>query len=125
MGKEPEEDGIGGIVSNINDFWTDNFSWDYGRFSPKNILVPTDQKLKHDEERKLQEKQSTVEDDITEMTDAYDEMYNEINYDDHFMHIHMDNMEADASQKSPVLSPQVALMSDSLSPPPPVPLQLL
>ena len=33
------------------------------------------------------------------MNDAYDEMYNEINYDDHFMHIHMDNMEADASQK--------------------------
>ena len=28
---EPNEDGIGGIVTDINDFWTDNFSWDYGR----------------------------------------------------------------------------------------------
>ena len=93
----------------MTDIWTDNFSWDYGRlatisttvimtscphvvrFSPKNILVPSDEKVRRDEERKLQEK-SEQEDADT----LYDEVFDSANYDDHYMHIHM---KADSSQK--------------------------
>ena len=76
----------------MNDVWTDNFSWDYGRFSPKNIIVPSDDRLRYDEEKKLKERGEEVE----EEEDIYDEIYSpEINYDDHFMNLHM---ETDASQ---------------------------
>ena len=53
--------------------------------------MPSDEKVRRDEERKLQEK-SEQEDADT----IYDEVFDSANYDDHYMHIHM---KADSSQK--------------------------
>ena len=71
--------------------WTFVSNCNVARFSPKNILVPSDEKVRRDEERKLQEK-SEQEDADT----IYDEVFDSANYDDHYMHIHM---KADSSQK--------------------------
>ena len=60
---QTKEETEGGFFNSVNNFWTDNFSWDYGKFSPKNILVPSDQKLQRDKERKgegLEEKTDNV-----------------------------------------------------------------
>jgi len=127
--EETKEETEGGFFNSVNNFWTDNFSWDYGKFSPKNILVPSDQKLQRDKERKgegLEEKTDNVgnlENEVFNEDFGYEDAYDYPNYHDNYLHVHM---KADSSQKTAsVLTPRVALMSDSMSPPPPPPLQLL
>ena len=93
LARASDESSIGGLVTTVNDFWTDNFSWDYGRFSPKNILVPTDEKVQRDEE-KLLEKNAAIDEDVDES--LYDEIFNNVDYEDHFKHM---QMETDSSQK--------------------------
>ena len=93
LARASDESSIGGLVTTVTDFWTDNFSWDYGRFSPKNILVPTDEKVQRDEE-KLLEKNAAIDEDVDES--LYDEIFNNVDYEDHFKHM---QMETDSSQK--------------------------
>eukprot|EP00090_Calanus_glacialis_P042652 TRINITY_DN75618_c0_g1_i1.p1 TRINITY_DN75618_c0_g1~~TRINITY_DN75618_c0_g1_i1.p1 ORF type:complete len:320 (-),score=81.58 TRINITY_DN75618_c0_g1_i1:55-906(-) len=48
-----EEIGFGTILNKVSSFWNDNFSWEAGKFSPKNILESKKAEVEGREERQL------------------------------------------------------------------------
>ena len=67
------------------------------RFSPKNIIVPSDDKVKRDEKmKKKAEEKATKE----SKEDVYDEVFDLDHDDEYYGHLHDDAyMSADASEK--------------------------
>ena len=48
-----EEIGFGTVLNKVSNFWNENFSWESGKFSPKNILKKEKHKVEGREERLL------------------------------------------------------------------------
>ena len=132
-----EETGIGSLVDKFSNFWNENFSWEEGKYSPKNILAPKEEEEEEDEvvsfEAEARDERKLYDDSETEMENV-EEIISEI-YDDEWQ-----TMQADSSYKVkvtwrltasnyPLQSAAViaerteekarSLMTDSLEPPPP------
>ena len=76
-----EETGIGNLVNKFSDFWTDNFSWEEGKYSPKNILSPKEEETEEEaleaearDERKLYE---DTEAEVEEVEEIISEVYDD------------------------------------------------
>lgn len=92
--EEEADEGLGGLVSKMTDVWTDNFSWDYGRFSPKNIIIPSDDRLQYNEEKKLKERGEEISSDEEYFLDEV--FAPDVDYGEHYKSLHMS---VDSSQK--------------------------
>ena len=66
---------MGNLVNNVANFWTENFSWEEGKYSPKNILAPKeDEEAEARDERKLYDEAETEMDDVEEIiSEIYDD----------------------------------------------------
>ena len=83
-----------GRTPQFTTIWDNNQT--FLRFSPKNILVPSDDKVMRDEKKKKAEEKAAKESVET----LYDEVFDNVNYDEHYSHLHDDAfMSADASEK--------------------------
>lgn len=117
-----EETGIGSLVDKFSNFWNENFSWEEGKYSPKNILAPKEEEEEEDEvvsfEAEARDERKLYDDSETEMENV-EEIISEI-YDDEWQ-----TMQADSSYKSAAVIAERteekarSLMTDSLEPPPP------
>lgn len=92
-----EETGIGNLVNKFSDFWTDNFSWEEGKYSPKNILAPKEEEGEEEEalEAEARDERKLYDDTESEIEDV-EEIISEV-YDDGWH-----TMQADSSYKVPV-----------------------
>ena len=73
-----EESGLGNLVDNVANFWTENFSWEEGKYSPKNILAPKEEEEEAEaearDERKLYDEAETEMDEVEEIiSEIYDD----------------------------------------------------
>ena len=72
-----EESGFGSLVNNVANFWTENFSWEEGKYSPKNILAPKEEEeveAEERDERKLYDEAETEMDNVEEIiSEIYDD----------------------------------------------------
>ena len=73
-------------------FWTENFSWEEGKFSPRNILAPKEE----EEEAEARDERKLYDEAETEMGEV-EEIISEI-YDDDWQ-----TMQAESSYKAIVL----------------------
>ena len=91
-----EETGIGSLVDKFSNFWNENFSWEEGKYSPKNILAPKEEEEEEDEvvsfEAEARDERKLYDDSETEMENV-EEIISEI-YDDEWQ-----TMQADSSYK--------------------------
>ena len=85
-----EESGLGNLVNNVANFWTENFSWEEGKYSPRNILAP---KEEEEEEAEARDERKLYDEAETEMEDV-EEIISEI-YDDDWQ-----TMQAESSYKA-------------------------
>ena len=64
-------------MNNVANFWTENFSWEEGKYSPKNILAPKEDEEAEAEardERKLYDEAETEMDNVEEIiSEIYDD----------------------------------------------------
>ena len=88
-----EESGLGNLVNNVANFWTENFSWEEGKYSPRNILAP---KEEEEEEAEARDERKLYDEAETEMEDV-EEIISEI-YDDDWQ-----TMQAESSYKASVV----------------------
>ena len=55
-----EEMGFDTMINKVVDFWNRNFSWESGKFSPKNILESSDAKAEGRQDRQLEGEDGTT-----------------------------------------------------------------